>query len=148
MFCYLCLGWDRFDSTLMFISCGRVVDSIHSNNSQLFNVYVNTGRISVVTAIVRTRECCSTFVSKTKCESIGRDFMCANNMSQTIVVEKIIGRFLAIEKSSASFVISWKSASSRLLSVKVLQFLQTVEHSLNPTIRTIEQKLRLELNRD
>jgi hypothetical protein len=69
-------------------------------------------------------------------------------MSQTIVVEKIIGRFLAIEKSSASFVISWKSASSRLLSVKVLQFLQTVEHSLNPTIRTIEQKLRLELNRD
>ncbi len=105
MFCYLCLVWDRFDSTLMFISCGLVVDSIQSNNSQLFVVYVNTGRLIVVTAIVRTREYCRTFFSKMRCESIGRDFTCANNMSQTIV-EKIIDLFLAIEESSASFVIS------------------------------------------
>jgi hypothetical protein len=41
-----------------------------------------------------------------KCESIGRDFMCANYMSQSIVVEKIIGRFLAIEESGTSFGIS------------------------------------------
>ncbi len=70
MFCYLCLVWDRFDSTLMFISCGLVVDSIQSNNSQLFVVYVNTGRFIVVTAIVRTREYCRTLAGTSRARII------------------------------------------------------------------------------